>query len=429
MSESIFEEANERVDEALKHIEVSEDLVETLSVPQSVLKVSVSVRMDNGSLKVFPGYRVRYNNLRGPCKGGIRYHHDVTVDEVQSLSFWMMFKCAVLDLPYGGGKGGVRVNPKELSNMELERLSRSYIRAIADFIGPDVDIPAPDVYTNARVMGWMMDEYSRIKRMHQPAVITGKPLSMGGSKGRSVATALGGYYVLKTMLERDNIDPKGLTVAIQGFGNAGSNFAKFVQQDGMKVVAVSDSRGGIYRKDGLNVDEIIKVKNDRKSVNTVYGDSSVCESGSCERFTQNDLLTLDVDILVPAALEGVITDENADDIKSKYIIELANGPTSPDADKILDKKDCKVVPDILANAGGVTVSYFEWVQNRQGYYWEEDEVFEKLKKAMVRETNTLLDMAEEKNISLRTAAYVLALKRLDDTLVDQGTKGYFAQTK
>lgn len=429
MSDSLFNDASQRLNEALKHLDVSADLVERLASPESVLKVSVPVRMDDGSLKVFPGYRVRYNNSRGPCKGGIRYHPDVSVDEVQSLAYWMMFKCALLDLPYGGGKGGIRVNPKELSPMELERLSRSYIRAIADFIGPDVDIPAPDVYTNARIMGWMMDEYSLIKRQITPAVITGKPLSMGGSKGRDTATSLGGFFVLRTLLKRDGVNLKGLRVAIQGFGNAGSNIAKILVKHGCKIVAASDSQGAIYKKEGLDVEAMIKLKRDKKSVQEVYGDKSICDGESCKKFDQDELLALDVDLLVPAALEGTITEDNADSIKARYILELANGPTSPEADEILLKKKCKVVPDILANAGGVTVSYFEWVQNRQGFYWEAEEVEEKLEKRMVKEASNLLDVAESEKVSLRTAAYIIALSRLDDTLEAKGTRSFFAKAE
>lgn len=421
----LFQDASSRLDAALRHIEVSSDTVERLKHPRALLKVSIPVRMDDGSLRVFPGYRVRYDDTRGPAKGGIRFHPNVHAEEVQSLAFWMTFKCAVLDLPYGGGKGGVTVNPKELSPMELERLSRGYIRAVGDFIGPDTDIPAPDVYTNSRIMGWMADEYNRMNRKQVPAVITGKPLSMGGSKGRNVATATGAFHVIDTMMKRKGKQPADTTVAIQGFGNAGAVLGTLLFEAGYKVVAVSDSKGGIFKGDGLHIPSVRHFKESRRELKAVYCHDSICDLVDHEVITNEELLELDVDILAPSALENQITEENAERIQAPEIVELANGPVTPEADEILERRGLRVFPDILANAGGVTVSYFEWVQNREGWYWEEELVLERLRTRMVRETEALLALAEEKNIPLRTAAYVHALSRIEEVSVDMGTRQYF----
>jgi glutamate dehydrogenase (NADP+) len=409
---------------ALNYTKVSEDTVERLEFPKSSLKVSIPVRMDNGDLKIFQGYRVIYDNTRGPAKGGIRFHPRVTIEEVELLAFLMTFKCAVLNLPFGG-KGGITVDPKKLSKFELERLSRGYINAVADFIGPDTDIPAPDVYTNEMVMGWMMDQYSIIQRKIIPAVVTGKPLSMGGSHGRETATAMGAYHVIKTLMSL--LDPsKQLTsVAIQGFGNAGSILADLLFKADYKVVAVSDSKGAIYSQNGLNIPSVKQYKDMTRNLEAVYCEGSVCNIVEHEKLTNEELLTLDVDILIPAALEDQITEENAHDIKSKLIFEVANAPVSPNADDILEEKGIMVIPDILANAGGVTVSYFEWVQNRTGLYWTLDEVNSRLKQKMVEETKGVWSIAQEKSISMRTAAYVHALNRIEDAVNVRGTKDYY----
>ncbi len=427
MDDSLFKDASSRLDAALAHIKISPDTAERLKFPKASLKVSVPVRMDNGDLRVFAGYRVRYDETRGPAKGGIRFHPGVSSDEVQSLAFWMTFKCAALDLPYGGGKGGVAVNPKELSRAELERLSRSYISAIADFIGPDTDIPAPDVYTNQMIMGWMVDEYNKIRRQITPAVITGKPLSMGGSLGRDTATATGGFHVIETLRERDGRRPGDIRVAVQGFGNAGSIVAQLLFDAGYKVVAVSDSRGAIFSGDGLHIPSVRQVKESSRELAAVYCEGSVCHQTDHERLTNEELLELDVDLLIPAALENQITGRNAKDIKAPLIVELANGPTTPEADEILWGRGTRVVPDILANAGGVTVSYFEWVQNRMGLYWELEEVQRRLRDRMVTETNRIVAVGEEKAIPLRTAAYVHALSRIETAVADRGTKAFFAK--
>ena len=427
MSQSLFSDASQRLEEALKYASISEDAIERLKLPKSSLKVSIPVRMDNGELRIFPGYRVRYDDTRGPTKGGIRYHQDVSSDEVQSLAFWMTFKCAVANLPFGGGKGGITVNPKELSHFELERLSRGYIDAVADFIGPDVDIPAPDVYTNQMIMGWMVDEYSIIKRQITPAVITGKPLTMGGSLGRDTATAMGAFFTIEATWPKLGLNgsPADTTVAVQGFGNAGAIIAELLFNAGYKVVAVSDSKGGIYRREGLDIPSVRQFKDSTRTLKAVYCEGTVCSIVEHETITNEELLALDVDILAPAALENQITEANARDIKAKAVYELANGPTTPGADEILRQQDVIVFPDILVNAGGVTVSYFEWVQNRQGLYWTLEQVNQRLKQMMVEETERIWAIAQEQGIAPRTAAYVHALNRIGDAVQAKGTKDYF----
>ena len=345
-----------RLEGALKHTTISDDTVEHLKYPKASLKVSIPVRMDNGDLKNFRGYRVIYNNTRGPAKGGIRYHPSVSIDEVELLAYLMTFKCAVLNLPFGGGKGGITVDPKSLSKFELERLSRGYINAMADFIGPDIDIPAPDVYTNQMIMGWMMDQYSIIHRKITPAVITGKPLSMGGSLGRDTATAMGTFFVVETLMEEQKRTKDSLTVAIQGFGNAGSILAELLFRVGYKIVAVSDSKGAIYSKDGLDIPSVKQYKDTTRDLKSVYCEGSVCNILEHETLNNEELLTLDVDILIPAALENQITEVNANFVKARHIFEVANGPIASGADEILEDNGIQVIPDLLASAGGVTVS-------------------------------------------------------------------------
>ncbi|MFM7615615.1 MAG: Glu/Leu/Phe/Val family dehydrogenase, partial [Synechococcales cyanobacterium] len=379
MDPSLLTDASKRLENALQYVSLSEDVTERLKYPKASLQVSIPVRMDNGSLRVFQGYRVRYDDTRGPTKGGIRFHPHVNLDEVQSLAFWMTFKCAVVNLPFGGAKGGITVNPKELSRLELERLSRGYIDAIADFIGPDMDIPAPDVYTNPMIMGWMMDQYSIIRRQIIPAVITGKPISMGGSLGRETATAMGAFFTIEAMLPRFDRSPAETTIAIQGFGNAGGLLADLLARAGYRIVAVSDSQGGIYSSKGLNIPSIRQYKESSRSIQAAYCEGSVCSIVEHEIITNEDLLTLDVDILIPAALENQITSANAPHVNARLVFEVANGPITSDADLILESKGIKVFPDILVNAGGVTVSYFEWVQNRNGLYWALEEVNQHLK--------------------------------------------------
>ncbi len=425
MSKTLFDDASKRLEKALKYVSISEDASARLKHPKASLTVSIPVRMDDGSLRIFQGYRVRYDDTRGPGKGGVRYHPDVCLDEVQSLAFWMTFKCALLKLPFGGAKGGITVNPKELSKHELERLSRGYIEAIADFIGPDVDILAPDVYTNAMIMGWMMDQYSIIERKISPAVVTGKPITMGGSLGRETATATGAFYVMNTILSKFNQTPEKTTIAIQGFGNAGAYLADLLANAGYKVVAVSDSQGGIYAKQGLDIPSIRHYKQEYRGMKAVYCENSVCNIVEHNCITNEELLSLDVDVLIPAALENQITENNAHNIKAKYIFEVANGPITSGADEILESKGIYVIPDILVNAGGVTVSYFEWVQNRNGFYWELTEINQKLKQKMLEETEKVWAISQEYNVSMRTAAYIHGLNRLGEALDAKGTRDYY----
>ncbi|HIK32438.1 MAG TPA: Glu/Leu/Phe/Val dehydrogenase [Oscillatoriales cyanobacterium M59_W2019_021] len=425
MTDSLFSDATQRLDTALKYVSISEDAIERLKYPKASLRVSIPVRMDNGDLRIFQGYRVRHDDTRGPTKGGVRYHPNVSLDEVQSLAFWMTFKCAVVGIPFGGAKGGITLNPKELSRLELERLTRGYIDAIADFIGPDVDIPAPDVYTNPTIMGWMMDRYSTIRRQLSPAVVTGKPIALGGSQGRDTATAMGAFYSIQTMMSKFDRRPENTTVAIQGFGNAGSTIAELLFNAGYRVVAVSDSQGAIYSANGLDIPSLRHYREANKGMKAVYCEGSVCNIVEHQTLTNAELLTLDVDILIPAALENQITEDNANDIRAKWIFEVANGPISPAADGILAERDILVFPDILVNAGGVTVSYFEWVQNRTGLYWSLEEVNDRLKVKTVEATEAIWQTSQERSISLRTAAYVRALQRLGESLDAKGTRNYY----
>ena len=428
-NDAIFTNAIARLDAAFPYADIGEEALEKLKHPKAILQVSIPVRMDDGSLKVFTGYRVRHDDTRGPTKGGIRYHPDVTLDEVKALAFWMTAKCAVVQLPYGGAKGGVISNPKELSRLELERLSRGYMAAMADFVGPDTDVPAPDVYTNAMIMGWMMDEYSTIVRKHTPAVITGKPIPLGGSLGREDATGRGGYYVIKEIEKQRGWDPTQISVAVQGFGNAGQHCVRLLHADGYKIVAVSDSKGGVYKADGFDIPSMIKIKNESRVLKGVYCNGAFTEMVDHDSISNAELLELDVDVLIPAALENAITDQNAARIKSKLIVELANGPITYEADEILDHdQDRMIVPDILANAGGVTVSYFEWVQNKAGFYWTEAEVHARLRPIMANEYANIYALAQRHEITLRQAAYAHSLNRMGKAIESKGTREYFKGT-
>jgi glutamate dehydrogenase (NADP+) len=428
MSSSLLSDASQRFEKALQYVAIADDVIERLRYPRASLSVAIPIRMDDGSLRVFQGYRVRYDDSRGPTKGGVRFHPQVSLDEVQSLAFWMTFKCAVLNLPFGGGKGGITVNPKELSKLELERLSRGYIDAIADFVGPDVDILAPDVYTNAMVMGWMMDQYSTIQRRFSPGVVTGKPISMGGSLGRETATAMGAFFTIRTAMEKVRRSPMSTTVAVQGFGNAGAILAELLANAGYKVVAVSDSQGGVYSPMGLNIPSIRRYKESTRNIKAVYCEGTICNIVEHEVITNPELLALDVDVLVPAALENQITADNAHRIRARYIFEVANGPITPAADDILEQQDIQVFPDILVNAGGVTVSYFEWVQNRNGIYWPLADVNDRLEQSMVEAAEQIWAIAQDLSISLRTAAYVQSLKRLSEAIHAKGTRDYYINT-
>ncbi len=402
---STFENALKQLENAFALSRISEKTRLRLQNPQRIIQTTFPVRMDDGKERIFYGYRVQYNNARGPFKGGIRYHPKVDLDEVKSLAFWMAIKCAVANIPYGGGKGGVEVDPKQLSKGELERMSRAFIRSIADAIGPDKDIPAPDVNTTPEIMDWMEDEYSKITGDSSGAVITGKSVSNGGHEGREDATARGGFFVLQEAAKALGI-PANATVAIQGFGNAGYYMARFLHDAGYRVVAVSDSKGGIYNEKGLDINAVKQLKDSGKSVQDYEG----------KKISNEDVLELPVDVLVPAALENQITEENAGRIKTKIILELANGPTTPQAEEILSKKGITVVPDVLANAGGVTGSYFEWKQNKERTKWTLEKYRAELEKTMRTEFNEVLRFSKEHKCIMRTAAYALALQRIEKAM-------------
>jgi len=421
---SLFADAMTRLEAALKYVSVSPDAIERLKYPKASLTVSIPVRLDNGDLRVFQGYRVRYDDTRGPTKGGVRFHPGVNLDEVQSLAFWMTFKCAALNIPFGGAKGGITVDPKALSKLELERLSRAYVDAIADFIGPDTDIPAPDVYTTPTIMGWMMDQYSVIRRQLCPGVVTGKPIALGGSLGRETATSTGAFYTIETLLPKFGLVARETTIAIQGFGNAGGHLARLLYDAGYRVVAISDSKGGIYAPEGLDIPSIQAHRDARRGL-AVYCDGAVCNAHPGTAITNAELLALPVDVLIPAALENQITVENADRVQARYVFEVANGPVSSAADQILNDRGIPVIPDILVNAGGVTVSYFEWLQNRSGLYWSLAEVNDRLQRNTIEETEKIWAITQELEISMRTAAYVHALRRLAEALEAKGTRNYF----
>ena len=422
---SLFENAKKQFEKSWKYIKISDDAKLILEQPKSLLQASIPVRMDDGSLEVFTGFRCRFNDALGPTKGGIRYHPKVNIAEVESLAFWMTFKCAVVGLPFGGGKGGIIVDAKKLSKKELERLSRGYIQAFYDFLGPNKDIPAPDMYTNSTIMAWMMDEYSNIARERTPAMITGKPVSLGGSVGRDDATGRGAFHVIEEYVKVAKLKKKGLRVAVQGFGNVGYHTARLLHEAGYKVVAVSDSKGGIYSKQGLDPESVMVIKQEKGMVQGVYCKGTVCDVIEHEKLKPGKVLEVPCDIVVPAALENQITKENAGKIKAKVVLEVANGPTTPEADAILLKKKIPVIPDILANAGGVTVSYFEWVQNREGSYWELDEVHKKLKERMVNAFKQVHAIKKKQKCEYRTAAYILAAQRLAAAIEAKGTKEFF----
>ena len=400
--------AQKQLDEAARLLRLDPAVHELLRWPMREFHVRIPVRMDDGSVRVFEGFRVQYNNARGPTKGGIRFHPEETFDTVRALAAWMTWKTAVVDLPLGGGKGGVVCNPKEMSQGELERLSRGYIRAIAHYIGPDIDVPAPDVYTNPQVMAWMLDEYEKIVGRSAPGVITGKPLPLGGSAGRGDATARGGIYAIREAAKVLGLDLSGATCAIQGYGNAGQFAHKLaVEILGLKVVAVSDSKGGIYSAQGLDWSTLVKHKRETGAVKGFPG---------AEDISNEELLELDVTVLIPAALENQITEENADRIKAKILAELANGPTTPEADVILHQRGVYVIPDFLCNAGGVTVSYFEQVQNAYGYYWDEETVHERLDRKMTTAFHAVHEAAQKHKVHNRLGAYLVAVSRVAEAM-------------
>jgi len=406
-----FKIAQEQLDMAAKLLNLDPAVHSLLREPKRVLEVTFPVRMDNGQVRTFKGFRVQYNDARGPCKGGIRFHPQETLDTVKALAAWMTWKTACVGIPLGGGKGGVICNPKQMSRGELERLSRAYIDAIEAIIGPELDIPAPDVYTDPQIMAWMMDEFAKIRGYNAPGVITGKPIPLGGSQGRGDATARGAVYTIREATKKLNIPLRDATAAIQGYGNAGSYAAILLEDMGARIIAASDSRGGILNEKGLDPHAVIQHKQKTGSVVGFPGAAAI---------TNEALLEEECDVLVPAALENVITGKNASRIKAKIVAEAANGPTTPEADEILFKNKVFDIPDFLCNAGGVTVSYFEWVQNIYGFYWPIEEIHDRLDKIMTKAFNDVYEMHVKQNVNMRMAAYMLSVQRVAEAMKLRG---------
>jgi glutamate dehydrogenase/leucine dehydrogenase len=411
MAANPFKNALTQLKQATDILKLNPRIIEQLRHPQRIMQVAIPVQMDDGRREVFTGYRVQFNDARGPFKGGIRFHWETNLDEVKALSFWMTMKCAVVGIPYGGGKGGVTVDPRALSQAELERLSRGWVQAMFPVIGPWKDVPAPDVYTTPQIMSWMVDEYSKLAGEWTPAAFTGKPIAVGGSEGRAFSTSQGGYYVFSALAKQLELIPAKTTIAIQGFGNVGAFAAEIFQKAGYKIVAVSDSKGGIYRASGLDIAAVWKFKQKTGSVVNFPRTTPV---------TNTKILELPVNVLIPSALENVITEKNAPRIKAKIILELANGPTTPQADVKLFKKGTIVVPDILANAGGVTGSYFEWVQNLHGEHWTESKVLSKLQPIMEESFAATWQMSQDHKVNMRTGAYLVAVQRIVDAMKQRG---------
>ncbi|HCN58006.1 MAG TPA: glutamate dehydrogenase [Exiguobacterium sp.] len=399
---NVLEATQEIVKEALEKLGYPDEMYELLKEPLRMLTVRIPVRMDDGSTKIFTGYRAQHNDAVGPTKGGIRFHPNVTEVEVKALSVWMSLKAGIVDLPYGGGKGGIICDPREMSFREIERLSRGYVRAISQIVGPTKDIPAPDVFTNSQIMAWMMDEYSRIDEFNSPGFITGKPLVLGGSHGRETATAKGVAIMIREAAAKKGITLEGARVVVQGFGNAGSFLSKFMHDLGAKVIAISDAYGALHDPNGLDIPYLLDRRDSFGTVTTLFKNT----------ISNKELLELECDILVPAAIENQITEDNAHDIKASIVVEAANGPTTNEATKILAEREILIVPDVLASSGGVTVSYFEWVQNNQGYYWTEEEVHEKLEKVLVNSFNQVYQTAQTRNVDMRLAAYMVGVRKM-----------------
>ena len=410
-SSNVFEIAKIQLEIAAKRMNLNPDILNQLKEPERVLMVSVPVRMDNGEVKVFQGYRSQFNTARGPAKGGVRYHPEVSLDEVKALSAWMTWKCAIAGIPFGGGKGGIKCNPKVMSEGELERLSRRYIFEISAIIGPRQDIPAPDVYTNPKIMGWYTDTYNKICHSSAYATITGKPLDLWGSQGREEATARGLSIIVKEAAKYLKLNPSKATAVVQGYGNAGSIAARLLHEQGYTIIGVSDSKGGVYNLEGIDPVEILEHK---------MRTGTVSDYSKARSISNDDLLKMKCDILVPAALEGVITRENAGSIRAKVIAEAANGPVTPEADDILFKNNIFIIPDILANSGGVTVSYFEWVQGLYGYFWSKEKVNSRLKELMVTAFNEVLKISLDKKVNNRTAAYMYAISKVAKSMEIRG---------
>ncbi|MEK6854583.1 MAG: Glu/Leu/Phe/Val dehydrogenase [Nanoarchaeota archaeon] len=415
-----LESAQKQLKAAAKLLGIDSRLLNALSQPKMELNDDIPVKMDDGSTQNFNSFRIQHNDALGPFKGGVRFGPDVSMDEVKALAMWMTWKTALVGIPFGGAKGGVICDPKKFSKRELEGLSRGYVRQFVDYIGPDKDIPAPDMYTNAQIMAWMLDEYEKLTGRHSPGAFTGKPVELGGISTRESATGYGGAVVVQQVAKLLKMKPKSTTVAVQGFGNVGHNAAQFLFDSGYKVVALSDSQGGIYNKHGLSPAAAMTCKIEKGKVAECYYRGSVVNSSRSGVITNEELLELDVDILIPAAMENQITSKNADEIKAKVVVELANGPTTPEADKILQENGITVVPDVLANAGGVVTSYFEWVQNNYGYYWTDDEVYERLSKILVSAFGKVVEKSREHKVGMRTGAYLLAVRRVASAIVLRG---------
>lgn len=408
---SVFANVMKQFDEAASKLNIGPGMVEFLKQPRRALIVTLPIKRDNGKLEVFTGYRVQHSINRGPAKGGIRYHPRVTLDEVMALAAWMTWKCAIVNIPFGGGKGGIACDPTTMSPHELEHLTRRYTAEIMDIIGPEKDVPAPDVNTNPQIMAWVMDTYSMHARQTATAVVTGKPLEIGGSLGRLEATGRGVLFTAREAARLKGINFEGAEVVIQGFGNVGSMAARLMHEAGCKIIGVSDVYGAVYNPDGLDIPKLVQHVKDARKVPGFPGSETI---------SHDELLFAECDILVPAALENVITEENAGSIRASIVAEGANGPVTPEADKILEQKRILIVPDILCNAGGVTVSYFEWVQNRMGYFWEEDDVNRRLERVMVKAFNDVAAMAAEHKVNMRIAAFMVAIKRVLDVTLMRG---------
>lgn len=421
MSENLnmFRAAQLQIKEACDKLKCKPAVYEILKQPARVLEVSFPVKMDDGSIKIFTGYRSQHNDALGPAKGGLRFSTSLSLDETKALSMWMTFKGAIVGLPYGGGKGGVACNPRELSLQEKEAVTRGYIRAIAPIIGPQMDIPAPDVATNPQIMGWVMDEYSRLQGFNNFGVVTGKPLSIGGSLGRTQATAMGCCLVIREACRKLGIAFGGARVAVQGFGNAGANLTTILHDMGAKIVAVSDIKGGIYRAEGIDPYTLVK-EDDRLMQKSEKG---IIEYPGAQAISNKELLALDCDILIPAAVENQITGENAGQVRAKILAEAANGPTTPEGNEILKTMDIFILPDVLASAGGVTVSYFEWVQNLQSYYWTKEEVQQRLEQKMIQAFENVCGVSKEYGVDMRSAAYMLGIKHLAEAMEARGWLG------
>lgn len=398
---SLVESTQRIIKEALDKLGYNDDMYQLIKEPLRSLKVRIPVKMDDGSVKVFTGFRAQHNDAVGPTKGGVRFHPSVSEDEVVALSMWMTLKAGIVNLPYGGGKGGIICDPREMSMNEVERLSRGYVRAISQIVGPTKDIPAPDVFTNSQIMAWMMDEYSAIDQFNSPGFITGKPLVLGGSEGRDRATALGVVICLEEALKKRDMKMEDIRIVIQGFGNAGSFLSKFLFDRGAKIVGISDANGALHDPEGLDIDYLLERRDSFGMVTNLFDNV----------LTNDELFSLDCDVIIPAAIENQITEANAPNIKAQILCEAANGPTTTEATRILTERGVLIVPDVLASAGGVTVSYFEWVQNNQGYYWGEDEVNEKMEQKLVAAFNEIYDLHENRQIDMRLAAFIVGLKR------------------